>query len=238
MRRIVFMAAVLLSLPAGVAQAVATDQPVARLSACDMAGANRSALFYARMSATPKSARVAVHFTLMERLGRGAEWTKVDLPDLRSWHRSDPGVKTFVYKQTVDNLRAGGAYRARIQYRWLAADGTAIETVTRETGVCRGLLPNLQVGGLEVQPGPTSETRSYRVTVLDTGKGDADDIEVLLSVDGAVLDTATLDHLAPGESRVVTFTGPVCSKGVWVRLDPNNTIGESQKSDNSRLFGC
>jgi CARDB protein len=212
--------------------------PAAKLLACDATGADRSATFVGRMDAIPGASRMAMRFTLLERLGREADWQKVDLASLRAWHRSAPGVKTYAYKQTVDNLHAGGAYKARVQYRWLTAGGLTVDTVTRETPVCRGPLPNLAVAALEVQPGPTPDTRTYRVTVENTGRGDADSVDVQLSVDRAVLDTATIDLLDSGDTRTVSFTGPLCAHAVRVRVDPSNTVGETQEDDNFAQYGC
>ena len=54
----------------------------------------------------------------------------------------------------------------------------------------------------------------------------------------AVLDTITINHLAVGESRAVTFTGPVCRNAVRVTADPGKSIGESLENDNSQLVSC
>ncbi|MEA2496073.1 MAG: hypothetical protein QOJ29_3984, partial [Thermoleophilaceae bacterium] len=69
-------------------------------------------------------------------------------------------------------------------------------------------------------------------------KVDADEVDVLLSVDKAVLDSVTLDQLAAGEERFVSFTGPPCKRGERVKVDPGNSIGETIEDDNSELFGC
>ena len=210
---------------------------VAKLVACDVTSADRAATFYGRMQAIPGTSKMQVRFQLMERLGRDP-WSKLDVPALRQWHSSQAGVKRFGWKQTVDALRAGGAYKARVQYRWLAATGTVLDTAMHDTPVCRGPLPNLAVSDLTVKPGPTADTRNYRVTVQNTGKLDADQVDVSLSVDKAVLDTVTLAHLAAGETRALTFTGPVCRDAVRVTADPSNSIGESVENDNSQLFSC
>src|SRR2546423_4336850 len=114
MRRIVVITAATGALCGGAATGRAADTPgtdvlVARMVACDMTSPDRSAVFYGRMPTVPGAARMSMRFVLLERLGRGDTWSKVDVPALRQWHRSAPGVKTFGYKQTVDNLRAGGA---------------------------------------------------------------------------------------------------------------------------------
>lgn len=243
MRRILLITAALSALLAGATAARATDTPsadlpLARLAACDVTGSQRSAVFYARMAAIPGASRMQLRFTVLEKLGRSDDWSKLDVPELRQWHRSAPGVKTFGYRQTVANLRTGGAYKAHVQYRWTTAAGAVVDTLTRDTAVCRGPLPNLAVGGLEIRPGPTPDTRDYRVTVVNDGKGDADAVRVVLNVDHAVLDAATIDQLAAGDSRLVTFTGPGCNHAARVRIDPDNTIGETSDDDNSQLFGC
>ncbi|HEX4720452.1 MAG TPA: CARDB domain-containing protein [Thermoleophilaceae bacterium] len=210
---------------------------VAKLVACDVTSSNRAATFYGRMTTVPGTAKMQMRFQLMERLGHDP-FTKLDVPALRQWRTSQAGVQRFGWKQTVDALRVGGAYKARIQYRWLTAAGTVIESLSRDTRVCRGPLPNLAVSDLTVKPGPTADTRSYRVSVQNTGKLAADGVDVSLSVDNAVLDTITINHLGAGESRAVSFTGPVCRNAVRVTADPDNSIGESLENDNSQLFSC
>jgi hypothetical protein len=241
MLRIAAIFAVLAAFPAASAahraDRAAGPETVARLVACDVTAPGRSATFYARMATMPGAARVQVRFQLLERLGHES-WTKLDVPALRQWHTSQAGVQRFGWKQTVDALRIGGAYKARVQYRWLTAAGTVLDSATRDTPVCRGPLPNLAVGGLTVNAGPTPDTRSYRVAVRNTGKVGADTVEVSLTVDRAVLDTITLKHLIPGDTRTLTFTGPVCRYAVRVTADPTDSIGESFENDNSQLFAC
>ena len=184
------------------------------------------------------ASKMQMRFQLLERLGRDDAWSKLDVPALRQWHTSQAGVKRFGWKQTVDALRAGGAYRARVQYRWLSAVGTVIDTGARDTPVCRGPLPNIVVGDLTRKPGPSTDTSNYRVTIENRGKIDADEVDVSMSVDRAVLDTIVIGHLAAGETRTVTFTGPDCRRNVRVKADPGNSIGESIEDDNSQLFAC
>ena len=212
--------------------------PVARVLDCDVTSSNRAATFYARVETVSGASKMQIRFLLQERLGRGDTWSKLDVPDLRGWHSSQPGVKRFGWKQTVDGLRLGGAYKARVQYRWLSSSGTVIDSTTRDTPVCRGPMPNVVVDDLAIKPGPTADTRLYRVTVRNGGKADADGVDVALSVDRAILDTVTISSLEAGDSRTISFNGPVCRRAARVTADPENTIGESDEDDNSQLFGC
>jgi CARDB len=243
MARIAAIVAALVALPAAAfaaprPDAPATGVPVAKVVSCDVTSADRAATFYARMDSIPGASRMQIRFQLQERLGRDDSWTKLDIPALRQWHTSQAGVKRFGWKQTVDALRIGGAYKARVQYRWLSVTGGVLDIFSRDTPVCRGPLPNIAVGDLTVKPGPTADTRTYRVTILNKGKVDADEVDVSLSVDKAILDTITLNQVGAGESRTVNFTGPACRHGVRVKADPGNSIGETIEDDNSQLFGC
>jgi hypothetical protein len=215
-----------------------TPAPVAKVLACDVTSSDRQATFYARMDSVPNAAKMQIRFQLLERLGRDDSWTKLDVPALRQWHTSQAGVKRFGWKQTVDALRLGGAYKARVQYRWLTPAGATLDTVSRDTPVCRGPLPNLTVDDLAVKAGPTADTRTYRVNVTNRGKVDTDDVAISLNVDKAILDTVKITHLAPGETRTVSFTGPTCRRAVRAKADPDNVIGETVEHDNSQLFAC
>jgi hypothetical protein len=216
----------------------ATANTVAKVVSCDVTSSDRSATFFARMDTVPGASKLQIRFQLLERLGRGAEFNRLDLPALRQWHSSAAGVSRYAWKQTVDGLHVGGAYKTHVTYRWLTAAGTVLQTMQRDTSVCRGPLPNIEVGDLSVRPGPTSDTRVYRVNVADTGKIGADGVDVQMAVDNAELDTVTVSHLDAGESRVVSFTGPVCSHAIEVNVDPDNSIGESVEGDNSQQFAC
>jgi len=243
MLRVVAILAATVAFPAASLAARATDPPAvanltAKVVACDVLSDDRAATFYARMDSEPGAAKLQIRIQLLQRLGRGDTWSKLDVPALRLWHTSQAGVKRFGWKQTVDALRIGAAYKARVQYRWLTPAGTVLDSATRETPVCRGPLPNLAIGSLAVAPGPTADTRSYRVQVLNKGKIASGPVDVSLSVDRAVLDTVTVANLAAGEAGQVTFTGPVCSRGVLAKVDPDNTIGETVEGDNTQEFRC
>ena len=244
MLRVAAITAAVLALPASALGARRAETPstassiVAKVLSCDVEGDSRSATFYARMDSVQGAARLSVRCQLLERLGRGDSWSRVDVPALRGWRSSQVGVKRFGWKQNVEKLNLGGAYKARVQYRWVAPAGSIVETETKDTPVCRGPVPNLAVGDVAIRRGPTADTRIYRVELENTGRTDADDVQVSLSVDRAVLDTLTVSRLAAGDARTVSFTGPACRREIRVEIDPENTIGERSEEDNSQATRC
>src|SRR5204862_5304289 len=79
----------------------------------------RHASFNGQMRAVTGAKRMAMRFTLLERIGTGlAPFKPVSLPDLKPWRRSKAGARAFIYTQRVTALRDGGSYRMRVQFRW------------------------------------------------------------------------------------------------------------------------
>src|SRR5919197_3168523 len=89
----------------------------------------RFATFAGQMQAVKGTQRMAMHFTLLERLN-APDFSAVGLVDLKPWRRSKKGVSSFIYTQRVTALRDGGSYRMRVQFRWYGSDGSVIKVKT------------------------------------------------------------------------------------------------------------
>ena len=201
-------------------------------------GEGGSVTYEARMRAVPKTARMAVRFRMYEKAGEG-EFQRIDTK--QPWHVSRPGVATFVWEHRVRGLRQGAIYRAVVSYRWVNAQGEVIETARRRSAACsqNGGLPNLRVAGIDVRPGEVEDTAVYRATIVNRGETAARRVGVLLRVDGEVVDAVeVIEALQPGESRVVTFNGPVCRDRLRVVVDPKDLIAETREEDNTRAPNC
>ena len=205
----------------------------------DDGAGGRSAVFRGEMTALPRTSRMKMRFQVLERAASG-EFQAVSTPGLTVWHRSKPGVKTFAYEQRVVGLRSGSAYRAKVDFRWLRADGTTIRRLTRRSGACRqpGALPALAVTDLTWSPGPRTAIASYAVTVANSGGSTARNVRVALRVDGALVDSTDIASLGPGDVVSVSFTGPVCSRDAEAVVDPAGSIREAEKGDNSLTRSC
>jgi hypothetical protein len=238
-----FSIAILTALALSVLPSAATARSVtlATVKACKSGDTPdvRAAVFYGRMKQVNGTNQMMMRFTLLQRFG-DAKQVKVDLPALRAWRQSTPGVKVFGYAQTVAGLVQGGDYRAKIEYRWLDKDGNLLRKAAAQTGVChvKGDLANLVLGDIASGPGPVADTRIYKLTVRNIGKVAATDVPVELFVDGAATDIQHIDSLAPGESRQVSFRGPVCKRRLRAVVDPNDTIHEQSELDNEQIFSC
>jgi hypothetical protein len=232
---IALTAAAALALPAA---AVAAPAPASvKLVNCSVE--DHEAAFYARMQLVPGASRMALRFTLLEETsGKKAE--RVNVPRLRRWHSSRPGVKVFGYRQGVRSLRENASHRVRVNYRWYAQDGTEVARAMRRSARCRQFveLPNLFARLTGELPTKVDGVVRYRAVIGNSGKADATFVPIRLTVDGTIVDTVTITSLAPGERRTIVIRGPECNRLVRLEADPEKAIAESSEADNPHELDC
>ncbi len=203
-------------------------------------GAGGSVTYVARMGAVPGTHRMSLRIRLLEKVGKG-RFERVSAKELGVWRKSRPDASAFRWEHSIDGLRPGAVYRVVVRYRWHDAGGERILTARRRSGRCRqpGGLPNLRVAAIDAKPGEVDGTAVYRVRIVNRGTAAAQNVGVLLRVDGEVVDEAeVISVLAPRESRIVTFNGPVCRRHIRVVVDPKELIEESHEEDNVRDPSC
>jgi hypothetical protein len=197
------------------------------------------AAFYARMQQLPGASRMALRFTLLEETGADTS-TRIKVRGLRRWRFSKPGVKAFGYRQGFRNLPENASHRVRVDFRWYSDDGTEVMRAKRRSARCRQFveLPNLVAKIAAVLPATVPGVVRYQALVSNTGKAAATGVPVRLTVDGDVVDTVTLDSLAPGEERSLVIRGPECHRLVKLEADPEQAIAESSDTDNVHELTC
>jgi hypothetical protein len=238
MRRALLIIALPVAALAATAAAVQAQQSPAsvRLVACSFE--EHEASFRGSMRRVEGSDRMAMRFTLMERTGTGG-FKPLRAPGLGRWRRAKQGVVNFGYRQVVQALPENAIYRMRVDFRWFAPDGTVLLHLQRNSASCRqfAALPNLRVELLGTGPTKVPGVVRYRVLVVNAGKA-AVTAPVRLSVDGGVIDTASVADLLPGEEREIGFRGPNCTSFVAAEADPDEVIVESSEDDNADELAC
>jgi hypothetical protein len=222
----------------GTAQAAV---PTVKVVDCDTGktAEQRSASFKGRMKAVKGTVRMQMRFELLEQTPGSDEAHTVKAPQLFTWRRSKPGVKTFSYEQTVKGLSSGVTYSSRVTFRWITATGKVIRQEKAESGTCvqDGDLPNLVLGSVKSGAGSVDGTAVYVVQVGNTGQGAAESLTVSLFADGDLVDTRAVDGLAPGEFKTVKFTGPRCAR-LRAVVDRGATVPETVEEDNELRARC
>jgi hypothetical protein len=218
--------------------AAALPAAPASVKVADCSVEQSSAAFYARMRAVPDAERMWLRFTVEEK--HAGAYEPLEARGLSRWHKSNPGVAAFGYRQTVRGLQPGGVYRAKVSFRWYSADGELLERTRRTSRACRQFeeVPNLTSAvtgwGQTKVPG----VLRYSMRIANTGVARAVDFDARLSVDGGVVDTVTIASLEPGESRDVAVLGPQCTSSVSSIADPDGVIVESSEVDNADTVNC
>jgi hypothetical protein len=226
--------------------AVAQQRPPlqARLVTCTTGAtaATRAATFTASMPAIVGTSRMWVRFDLLQRMDADGEFERVRVPSWGRWQRSDRGRTAFIYTKKVQGLRAPGAYRARVSFRWYDAGGDLLRSARRTTRTCRqpDLRPDLEAGALTAAAGLGPGTVTYLLDVANGGGTPAGPFEVTLGVAGANQPPARVAGLAAGASQVVSVPGPRCTPGsnVHVALDPAAEVDESDEADDIVDLPC
>jgi hypothetical protein len=226
-------------LASAAAPALAQDRSSlqARLVSCTTGAtpAARTATFTARMPAAAGTARMWMRFDLLQRAAGETEFAPVRLPAWGVWHRSERGRSAFIFTKKVRGLRAPGAYRARVRFRWYDAQGRIQRRARRITRICRqpDPRPDLQAGALSVAPGLGPASVTYLLTIDNTGRGAAGPFDVVLSTGGMPQPPVRVSGIAAGASVVVGLPGPRCASGGTLRfvLDSGAAVAESDEAD-------
>jgi CARDB len=214
----------------------------AALQACHTGSAplDRYAVFTAQLGAVPDSKRMQVRFDLQQRLS-GGDFRRVVAPGLGVWRASMPGVDIFRYRKQVANLQAPATYRALVRFRWLDAGGAVIQSTARRTRSCRqpDLRPDLELGAVSAQPAGAGKAR-YLLVVHNGGRADTGPFDVAFAVGDAGQPDQSVEAVAAGDQRVLTFVGPRCDPqtDLHVTLDPGLAVDEADETNNVRTVSC
>jgi hypothetical protein len=202
----------------------------------------RYATFAAEMTAMHKGEQMWVRFTLLERLSTDSALHPVAAPGLNVWQKSTPGIGLFRYSQEVANLPAPGDFRALVNFRWYNARHAVIRRTQRLTPICRmpDERPHLRVGAIVRTPGAQAQTTQYDVTIRNDGLGPAQNVGVLLTINGAAQPEQTIVELAPASAQTLTFNGPQCDPAgaLSVTLDPAGSVDQTTRVDDTKTVGC
>ncbi|HYF28631.1 MAG TPA: CARDB domain-containing protein [Baekduia sp.] len=229
-------------LGAPVAPAAADPRLEARLAGCQTAVApeGRSATFRASMPRVPGAARLAMRFSLRQRLGALGLLRPVRVPGWDRWETASAQRAGLVFTKKVEALAAPAAYRAVVRFRWLDERGRVLRETVRRTRTCRQPDPRPDLRPGEVEAVPAGDGARYRIGVHNDGLEPAGAFGVVLVIDGTALPRAVVDRVGGGQRATVEVLGPRCAPGsrITVRVDPEDAVAEPHEGDNAARPSC
>ena len=248
MRRLVSTLAVLgltaVTLPAG-ADAARPVPLRATLTSCETGAtsAERSAVFSASMPRIKGAERMELRFDFLQRRPGDDDFVRLEVPKLGTWERAQPRVLAYVVEKRVNALAAPAAYRVRVRFRWLGADGHVLKHSERRSPICTQLDPRPDLVFEKVTTKATVDPRQarYDVVVRNRGRGVTTAFAVVtLAVGGARVPSETVSPIAAGAAETVTFFGPRCDGATVLdlMLDTAGAIEEAGESNNTLRLPC
>ena len=208
---------------------------VVRVVDCDTV--SRTADFEGDMRTVKRASRLQMRFSVQYRpTGLGADWQRVQAPNLDQWVSALPGKKRYVYTKHLAGLQTGNGYRVVVRFRWKAADGTVLKSLTRRSRTCKvpDPRPNLVPVAIEQTAG------GYVVTVANKGRASAPPSWAAFEAGGVMLDDRPVPALAPGARTKVRFSGPAClpQDSVMATVDATGLIDEAVEADDVLEASC
>jgi hypothetical protein len=248
MRRLVSTLAVLgltaVTAPAG-ADAARAVPLRATLTSCETGptAAERSAVFSASMPRIKGAERMELRFDFLQRRPGDDDFVRLEVPKIGAWERAQPRVLAYVVEKRVNALAAPAAYRVRVRFRWLGADGHVLKHSERRSPICTQLDPRPDLVFEKVTTKATADPRQARYDVLVRNRGRGETIAsagVTLAVGGDRVPSQIVSPLAPGAAETVFFFGPRCSGDTKLELtlDPGGVVEEAGESNNVLSLSC
>lgn len=213
--------------------------------------ANRAVAVTSVMRPVAGTRRLAVKFDLLERTASSPVATAVHAPGLGVWITpTDPPTlgqragDVFRVEKSVLNLDAPASYQFRATFRWTGARGKVLGTATKLSLTCRQreLRPDLLVKSVAVSPiSGHPDENLYAVVIADQGATGAGPFQVLfVPGDNSAPMTHEVQFLRAGQSRQLSFVGPVCdaTSPPTVTVDATSVVDDFDRTNNSMTVAC
>ena len=211
--------------------------PPAVVRAVDCDTAARTASFEGDMRAVAGARRLQMRFSVeSEASGADAAWQRVQAPKLDTWVSARPGRSRYVYTKHVAALQPGNAYRVVVRFRWRAADGSVLDTVTRRSKACRIPDPRANLVPVRLR----ADGGTYTLTVANKGRTTAPASFASLDVGDTALPDEAVPELPAGARFEVTFSGPACAPATLLAatVDATGLVDEAIEADDVLTVAC
>ncbi len=197
----------------------------------------RVATFVGSMPAIAGAKRLRMRFDLERRRPAERRWRRISAAGFGTWETSAANVAGFVFRKRVNGLWVPASYRARVRFRWVAADGSIARRAQARTPACAqpDLRPNLVAGALSAVLDAQAGVAIYTLVVRNSGRSAAGAFAVRVGTGSA--EVQSLDR---GEQRTVAVIAPPCRAGetIVARVDADGRVEESAEEGNATRRRC
>lgn len=214
--------------------AAATDKPRAsvRLSQCvgspeiDLRKVTFTARTWIFGDATVTSQKRQMRFDLYRKFNEQKKYRKVKAPGLSVWTTESPNAVLDERELTLNGLDTAARFFVKVSFRWYDADGVTVIARKRvESKPCalQDRLPDPVALTFDRSPVVGTAQGNYRIRVKNRGGSEADNLPMIISIDGGPAVTGRVDTLLKGDTVLIPFRADWCARSVSVKFDPART---------------
>ena len=193
--------------------------------------------------------KMAMRFELLQR-SPGLPVQEVSGGDLGAW-RTPPNATlgqlpgdVWRLQKSVYNLEVPFTYQFRVSFRWTGLHGKVLGTATRYTRTClqRELRPDLTVKSITITAITGHPKKDlYTAVIANQGLTGAGPFQVLFAPgDTSAPTTDTINFLGPGNTRTLSFVGPLCDSASppTVSADSASQVDDFDRTNNVLTATC
>lgn len=211
--------------------AAVTDKPRAsvRLSQCVGSAEidQRKVTFTARTwifgDATITSQKRQMRFDLYRKFNEQKKYRKVRAPGLSVWTTESPDAVIDERELALNGLDTEARFFVRVSFRWYDADGATViarKRITSKPCALKDRLPDPVALTFDRSPVVGTAQGNYRIRVKNRGGSEADNLPMMISIDGGAAVTGTVDTLLKDDIVLMPFRADWCAQSVSVKFDP------------------
>lgn len=190
---------------------------------------NRLISFRVRMGRQPSAVgaqNLMMRFEVLQRLKENTRFKKLKADGLGEWFSSTDSATLYQRDLALTNIETAATYRAKVSFRWTAADGTIEGRRVIVSKDCKQKisLPRLKVTNDTAVPIVGSTALSHTVTIANDGKSEVVNLPVAIYIDSQSPVIKVIESIGPNQAADVQLNAPACEASGAAVIDPLRTL--------------
>lgn len=179
-----------------------------------------------RFSDTSDAQNLMMRFEVLQKLNENSRFKKLKADGLGTWFSSSDSATLYQRDLVLTNIETAATYRAKVSFRWTAADGSIQWRRLVVSSACkqRITLPKLKITNDTAVPVVGTTALSHTVTIANDGRSEAVDVPVAIYIDSLSPVLKTIDSIGPNQSADIQLTAAACQVSGAAVIDPLRTL--------------
>ncbi|MBJ7355405.1 MAG: hypothetical protein JHC98_11330 [Thermoleophilaceae bacterium] len=190
---------------------------------------NRLIAFRVRMGRTSTASgaqNLMMRFEVLQRLHENTRFKKLKADGLGEWFSSSDSATLYQRDLALTNIETAATYRAKVSFRWTAADGSIEARRVIVSSDCKQkiALPKLKITNDTAVPIVGSTALSHTVTIANDGKSEVMNLPVAIYIDSLTPVVKVIDSIGPNQAADIQLNAAACQIGGAAVIDPFRSL--------------